>query len=119
MSDLMDYIVAEMEIDVKKNISNVFNNLQPVQEIPRFLDDPSIQHIHVEPAEKVSYAETLTPIAEITHAYSKLVERGTHNKLSDSFCGSDSKETYSRTAYSFTQTLASYNKYISILQTAN
>lgn len=120
----MDSILSQMNQDVNQKMDTLFGVVEEMKEsyansVPRFLDDPSIQSIAIEKAEKVSYAEALTPIAEISQAFNKLRERGEQNKLTDSFRNQETKETRSRTERSFTQTLTSYSRYISLLATAN
>ena len=120
-NDFMDSILSQMNQDVNDKVDTLFRVVQEVSDansVPRFLDDPSIQSIPIEKAEKISYAEALTPIAEISQAFNKLRERGETNKLTDSFRTQETKATQSRTERSFTQTIASYSKYISILATA-
>lgn len=122
MSNFMDSILSQMNQDVNEKVDTLFRVVEEVRDantIPRFLDDPTIQSVALEKAEKISYAEALTPIAEISQAFNKLRERGEQNKLTDSFRNQETKATQSRTERSFTQTLASYSKYISILATAN
>jgi hypothetical protein len=119
MSDLMDNILAQLQLESQENNSTLFGVIQEMKpmDVPRFLNDPSIQHLPVESLpKKESYAEQLSEIGEISRAYNKLRERGELNKLTDSFRNTPTEKIESRTAHSLTQTLASYTRYISLLQ---
>ena len=120
MSNFMNDILSQMDKDVNEKTTTLFGVVQKALEqdansVPRFLDDPSIQNIPIEPAQRVSYANELNEYAQISNAYNKLLERGELNKLTDSFRSSEAKATQSRTERSFTQTIASYSRYISLL----
>jgi hypothetical protein len=118
MSNLMDSILSQMNQDVNKKMDTLFRVVEETKdnlEYPRFLDDPTIQHVEVKPAEKISFKDD-NEITQLSNAFNRLRERGESNKLSDSFRSTHVEEIESRTARSFTQTLASYSRYLSILQ---
>lgn len=117
MSDLMEHILAKLSQEVKENMETLMDNnvINVSPEIPRFLNDPQIQHLPIELPQKQNYREQLTHIGQINRAYERLLTKGKENALSDSFRSEQIEETESRTARSFKTTLASFTGYMSIL----
>lgn len=109
-------ILSQMDKDVNEKITTLFGVVEAEDNSHRFITDLTIQPGSYELPKKTSHAEPLQEYAQISSAYNKLLERGEANKLSDSFRTKEVKEPESRTARSFTQTLASYGRYISLLQ---
>lgn len=117
MSDLMEHILAKLSQEVKENMETLMDNnvINVSPDVPRFLNDPQIQHLPIELPQKQNYREQLTDIGQINRAYERLLTKGKENALSDSFRSEQIEETESRTARSFKTTLASFTGYMSIL----
>ena len=116
MTDFMDTILSSFNEDVKQNNNKVLQTVQPDKEIPTYLNDPTIQHQSIIIPEKKNYRPQLSEYAKTEYTFKSLINKGEENKLTDSFRNKEIEKTQTRTERSFTQTLASYTKYISILQ---
>jgi hypothetical protein len=116
MTDFMDTILSSFNDDVKQNNNKVLQTVQPIKEIPTYLNDPTIQYQPVTIPERIDYTPQLSEIAQVNYTFNSLLERSQRNILDDSFCSEKTKEIESRTESSFKKTFASYSRYISILQ---
>lgn len=114
-NDLMSSILSQLSADVKNNVDELMNNKININ-IPTFLDDLEIQNLPIEFAEKTKVVEELTDLGKLNKAYNRLLTKGNENTLTDSFRSQTTKEIKSRTEESLTTTLASFGRYMSILQ---
>lgn len=115
---LMDNILSQLSADVNKNVEElkglIENNIS--LNTLTFLNDLTIQNTPIEFAKKTKITDEVSDVGKMNRAYTDLLTRAREDKLTDSFRHQETKEIKSRTETAFTETLASFGRYMSILQ---